>query len=75
MIRYSLICKKKHDFEAWFRDSADFDAQADKGLVSCPNCGTSSVSKALMAPTSDRGSDSMMVNGWRKLPNWEASTM
>lgn len=50
MIRYSLICKKKHDFEAWFRDSADFDAQADKGLVSCPNCGTSSVSKALMAP-------------------------
>ncbi len=50
MIRYSLICKKKHEFEAWFRNSADFDAQADKGLVSCPNCGTSSVSKALMAP-------------------------
>ena len=50
MIRYSLICKKKHEFDAWFRNSADFDAQTEKKLVTCPSCGTTSVSKALMTP-------------------------
>ena len=28
MIRYSLICDRKHDFEIWFKNSADYDKQA-----------------------------------------------
>ncbi|HWM82249.1 MAG TPA: DUF1178 family protein [Pseudolabrys sp.] len=50
MIRYSLACKKEHAFESWFQDSAAFEKQAKRGLVSCPQCGSSEVSKAIMAP-------------------------
>ena len=50
MILYRLRCKRGHEFEAWFAGSAAFDKQEKRGQLSCPNCGTSSVSKALMAP-------------------------
>jgi len=50
MILYKLQCKKGHEFEAWFASSAAFDRQKKRGQLSCPNCGTSNVSKALMAP-------------------------
>jgi hypothetical protein len=50
MILYRLRCKKGHEFEAWFAGSDAFDKQAKRGQLSCPNCGTSSVAKALMAP-------------------------
>ena len=55
MIRYSLICERKHDFEIWFKNSADYDKQADRGLVTCPACGSAEVEKALMAPALGRG--------------------
>lgn len=51
MILYSLICDSDHDFEAWFKSSGDFEDQSGKGYVSCPICGSSSVSKSLMAPS------------------------
>jgi hypothetical protein len=50
MILYKLRCKRGHEFEAWFAGSAAFDKQEKRGQLSCPNCGTSSVAKALMAP-------------------------
>ena len=50
MIRYSLICERKHDFEIWFKNSADFDKQSKRGLVACPACGSAKVEKAIMAP-------------------------
>lgn len=50
MIRYALACDHGHDFESWFPSSASFDAQAARGLVSCPVCGSSKVGKTLMAP-------------------------
>ena len=55
MIRYSLVCERKHDFEVWFKNSADYDKQAKRGLVSCPACGSAKVEKALMAPSLERG--------------------
>jgi len=51
MIRYTLVCDQEHDFESWFQDSAAFDDQAARGLVTCPACGSSRVSKAIMAPS------------------------
>lgn len=51
MIKFSLICDEGHDFEAWFRDSADFETQKKRGLLECPSCGSALVSKALMAPS------------------------
>jgi hypothetical protein len=50
MIRYKLICVKGHEFESWFANSATYDKQARRGLVECPNCGSSKVEKALMTP-------------------------
>jgi len=50
MIRYSLHCDKRHEFEAWFKSSADFEKQAKRKLVTCPQCGSTNVSKAIMAP-------------------------
>lgn len=55
MIKYQLLCAADHEFEGWFRDSADYDAQADKGLVECPACGSADVRKAIMAPAVARG--------------------
>ncbi|MCF6326978.1 MAG: DUF1178 family protein [Devosiaceae bacterium] len=51
MIQYSLICENSHKFEAWFKSSLAFDEQAALGIVSCPLCNVSKVSKALMAPS------------------------
>ena len=50
MIRYALVCDRKHQFEAWFNNSADYDKQAKRGLVSCPACDSTKVDKAIMAP-------------------------
>ena len=50
MIRYTLVCNKRHEFESWFANSAAFDKQARRGLVSCPLCGSAKVEKALMTP-------------------------
>ena len=50
MIRYALICQQGHEFESWFQDSATYDKQAKRGLVSCPHCGSAKVEKAIMAP-------------------------
>jgi len=50
MIRYSLDCRNGHEFEAWFRSSADYDDQRQRGIVLCPTCGSPDVDKAIMAP-------------------------
>lgn len=50
MIHYALSCDAGHRFEGWFRNGADFETQAGRGLVSCPVCHSSKVEKALMAP-------------------------
>jgi hypothetical protein len=50
MIVFDLACASGHIFEAWFGSTADFDAQRERGLVTCPICGATEVSKAVMAP-------------------------
>jgi hypothetical protein len=50
VIRYNLVCDKHHTFESWFQNSAAYDRQAKRGLVSCPLCGSAKVEKAIMAP-------------------------
>ena len=50
MIRYNLVCAKGHEFESWFANSAAYDKQARRGLLECPNCGSTKVEKALMTP-------------------------
>jgi hypothetical protein len=50
MIRYTLRCERDHNFESWFQDSAAYDSQAKRKLVSCPVCDSVKVEKAIMAP-------------------------
>ena len=50
MIHYDLICDQGHAFDGWFRNSAAYDEQADRGLVTCAQCGSTKVDKQMMAP-------------------------
>lgn len=50
MIHYSLQCEQTHGFEGWFASSEDFDRQKAMGLVACPYCNSTDVTKTLMAP-------------------------
>jgi hypothetical protein len=50
MIRYALVCAKGHSFESWFQNSAAYDKQAKRELVTCPVCGTAKVEKEIMSP-------------------------
>lgn len=50
MIRYALVCEADHAFDGWFRSAADFEAQADRKLVTCAVCGSTQVTRGLMAP-------------------------
>lgn len=50
MIRYSLRCDAGHTFESWFRDSAAYESLHAAGAVTCADCGSAKVDKALMAP-------------------------
>jgi hypothetical protein len=55
VIRYALQCEARHGFESWFSNSAAFDRQAARGLVTCPLCGSAKVEKAIMAPALGAG--------------------
>jgi hypothetical protein len=50
VIKYTLICDKRHEFESWFADSGAYDKQVKRKLVTCPMCDSSKVEKAIMAP-------------------------
>ncbi|MFL6845888.1 MAG: DUF1178 family protein [Allosphingosinicella sp.] len=59
MIIFDLKCAPQgHVFEAWFRSSADYEAQQGRGLVACPICGSDEVAKAPMAPAVPAKGDS-----------------
>jgi len=51
VISFALRCRPAaHAFDGWFRSGEDFERQASAGLLECPICGASDVSKALMKP-------------------------
>ncbi len=50
MILYQLKCRQGHEFEAWFLNGATYDSQQASGDVGCPFCGTTEVTKGMMAP-------------------------
>jgi hypothetical protein len=50
MIKYALGCAEGHAFDSWFPDSAAYDKQRKRGFIACPECGSTRVDKAIMAP-------------------------
>ncbi len=47
MIAFDLRCVEHHIFEAWFKDREAYEDQREKGLISCPVCGSTEVEKIL----------------------------
>jgi hypothetical protein len=50
MIKFALLCARGHEFQSWFQSSEAFDTQVKSGLVLCPLCEVTEVTKAIMAP-------------------------
>jgi hypothetical protein len=50
-----LQCAEHHVFEGWFASEDDFVSQLSRGLVACPVCGDSVVTKRLSAPRLNLG--------------------
>jgi hypothetical protein len=50
MIRYALRCERDHTFESWFQNSAAYDKQSKRGLITCPVCNSAKIEKTIMAP-------------------------
>ena len=51
MIRYALRCDSDHGFDSWFGSAEAYDRLHAAGQVTCPDCGSTRVDKALMAPS------------------------
>ncbi len=46
----NLRCALEHSFEGWFGSEADFQDQMARGLLACPMCGDTTVSRLPSAP-------------------------
>ncbi|HTI31437.1 MAG TPA: DUF1178 family protein [Sphingomonas sp.] len=50
MIVIDISCAAEHRFEGWFASAEGFENQRQRGLVSCPTCGSTEVERALSVP-------------------------
>jgi hypothetical protein len=66
MIAYSLKCAKGHEFEGWFGSSAAFEEQVAAELIACPECASTKIEKAPMAPALAGTKKSMIATEERK---------
>jgi hypothetical protein len=60
MIHYQLQCRQSHGFDGWFPNSSAFDVQVARGMVVCPVCADTSISRALMAPALARSRQAVL---------------
>jgi hypothetical protein len=61
MIHYQLRCSQDHAFDGWFPGSAAFESQAEHGLLECPVCGDTHVTRGLMAPAVPRKGNAVAI--------------
>lgn len=57
MIQYALKCTDGHQFESWFQSASAFDKLTSAKALTCAICGSNDVSKAIMAPRVNAGTD------------------
>lgn len=50
-----LQCRQGHRFEGWFGSQEDYDTQRVRGLLTCPVCQDSDITKMLSAPRLNLG--------------------
>lgn len=61
MIVFDLTCTASHVFEAWFANSSAYEDQKARGLLMCPICQDTDVTKAVMAPAVPRKGNSLSL--------------
>ncbi len=61
MIQFTLKCDQDHRFDSWFKSAAAFDALAQAGHISCAVCGSSQVTKGMMAPRVSTGKSAALA--------------
>ena len=47
MIAFDLRCSNGHSFEGWFKDLESFNEQNSRGMVTCPSCGSTNITRVL----------------------------
>ena len=47
MIVFDLSCSNGHSFEGWFKDLESFNEQNSKGMITCPFCKSTNISRVL----------------------------
>lgn len=50
MLVVDLLCEHGHQFEGWFASADDMNGQRDRGLLSCPVCGSTDITRRPSAP-------------------------
>lgn len=68
MIVFDLVCSEAHRFEGWFASSEAFADQQARGLLACPDCGSTGVGKAPMAPAVPAKGNTRSAANARKHP-------
>ena len=61
MIVFDLKCTSSHVFEAWFKDSNEFNKQRKTKLITCPVCEDTQITKSLMAPNLGKKSNDLKI--------------
>ncbi|MEP7156010.1 MAG: DUF1178 family protein [Betaproteobacteria bacterium] len=61
MIVFNLSCSHDHAFDGWFRSADDYDRQSHDGLVACPICGDTDITKRLSAPRINTGATEIAI--------------
>ena len=57
MIVFDLLCASGHRFEGWFGSADDFASQRERGLLSCPSCGSVKVLRVPSATRANLGAE------------------
>ena len=62
MIVFNLICSEcDYPFEGWFDNTLVFKNQKRHKLINCPNCESTHISKALVAPNVGKKSNAKII--------------
>ena len=58
---YNLACPLNHRFEGWFASEGDCLAQQDKGMLACPVCDSTDISRMPSAPRIAKSSSTQLA--------------
>jgi hypothetical protein len=58
---YNLACPLDHRFEGWFASEGDCLAQQDKGMLACPVCDSTDITRMPSAPHISKSSSSELT--------------